>query len=228
MKYENEKHSGNKTEEKNKANQQGLLPTLRDGNMDNNAPIISVPRYFFRNRKRKSICENPDEKRIKRICKALLAGLTRSIIDDSTDNFIIEALTAPFEIEPELPKESSFSTQVINGIPIPKTFNQAINDKIHGKMWKEAIDTEIQALETNGTWEEHTLPTGANLVSTKWVFTVKQKNDGTIERYKARLVARGFSQQYGIDYTETFAPTARMDTFRLFFALVANFNLECH
>ena len=95
-------------------------------------------------------------------------------------------------------------------------------------MWKQAIDTEVEALVANGTWEEYVLPKGANLVSTKWVFTVKVKKDGTVERYKARLVARGFSQQYGIDYTETFAPTVRMDTLRLFLALVAKFNLECH
>ncbi|KAI1006202.1 hypothetical protein K3495_g2019 [Podosphaera aphanis] len=96
--------------------------------------------------------------------------------------------------------------KVVNGVPIPRTYKEAVDDK-----------------------EEHILPDGANIVSTKWVFTVKLKSDGTIERYKARLVARGFSQQYGIDYHETFAPTIRMDTLRLFLlALVAKFDFECH
>ena len=64
-------------------------------------------------------------------------------------------------------------------------------------------------------------------MSTKWVFTVKLQADGTVERFKARLVARGFSQVYGEDYTETFAPTVRMDTLRIFLAIVAAEDLEC-
>ena len=55
---------------------------------------------------------------------------------------------------------------------------------------------------------------------------MKTKIDGSIERFKARLVARGFSQAYGRDYTETFAPTVRMDTFRIFMAMIAKYDLE--
>ena len=79
----------------------------------------------------------------------------------------------------------------------------------------------------NRTWEEVILPKGANLVSTKWVFTVKETIAGEIERFKARLVARGFSQEHGVDFTETFAPTVRMDTLRLFLAMVTYKDLEC-
>ncbi|KAF7570475.1 hypothetical protein PtrM4_104770 [Pyrenophora tritici-repentis] len=56
------------------------------------------------------------------------------------------------------------------------------------------------------------------MVDSKWVFTVKTNLDGTVERFKARLVARGFTQVHGTDYNETFAPTVRMDTLRLFMA----------
>ena len=66
-----------------------------------------------------------------------------------------------------------------------------------------------------------------NLISTKWVFTLKFNPDGTLERFKARLVVRGFSQAYGIDYTETFAPTVRMATLRAFMAIVVCKDLEC-
>ena len=82
-------------------------------------------------------------------------------------------------------------------------------------------------MQANNTWIEEKAPKGTNLVSTKWVFTVKLKVDGTVEQFKARLVARGFSQVYGEDYTETFAPTVRMDTLRIFLAIVAAEDLEC-
>ena len=64
-------------------------------------------------------------------------------------------------------------------------------------------------------------------MTTKWVFTIKTHADGKLERYKARLVARGFSQVYGEDYTETFAPTVRMDTLRVFLAITAAMDLDC-
>jgi hypothetical protein len=113
-------------------------------------------------------------------------------------------------------------------IPIPLTYRAAINDPDHGTKWKEAIEREVSELKGNDTWEEVDIQRGVNLVSTKWVFTVKRKLDGTVERFKARLVARGFSQVHGIDYTETFAPTVRMDTLRTLLAMVAHYDLECH
>jgi hypothetical protein len=70
---------------------------------------------------------------------------------------------------------------------------------------------EILSLMANGTLKEVIPPKDANLVSTKWVYTIKTNVDGSIERFKARLVARGFSQVYGQDYTETFACTVRMN-----------------
>jgi len=113
-------------------------------------------------------------------------------------------------------------------IPIPRTYEEAIDDPNYGPQWKEAIWEEINSLVANGTWKEELRLEHANLVSTKWVFTVKGNPDGTLERFKARLVARGFLQVYGEDYTDTFAPTVRMDTLRIFLALVAAEDLECN
>lgn len=113
-------------------------------------------------------------------------------------------------------------------VPIPTSYSEAVNDPIWGEAWKEAINKELVSLKGNSTWEETVPPKHANLVSSKWVFTAKFHTNGSLEKLKARLVARGFSQKYGVDFEDTFAPTVRYDTLRLFFAAVAIKNLECH
>ena len=74
---------------------------------------------------------------------------------------------------------------------------------------------EMNALRRSGTWEIIDLPGGKKIVGCKWVFTIKCKADGSIERYKVRLVAKGFTQTYGIDYQETFAPVVKINSIRI-------------
>ena len=78
---------------------------------------------------------------------------------------------------------------------------------------------EINSLLKNETWSLETLPPGRTTVKNKWVFRIKVKSDGTIERFKARLVAKGFTQSPGVDYTETFAPTARAESIRILLSI---------
>lgn len=107
---------------------------------------------------------------------------------------------------------------------IPKTFDEAICDP----KWKEAIEEELRALHKNGTWKITSLPKGKSVVSSKWVFTIKYNSDGSINKYKARLVARGFTQTYGIDYQETFAPVAKFNTIRVLLSIAANLDWPLH
>lgn len=83
-----------------------------------------------------------------------------------------------------------------------------INDRIK---WEQAIQEEINSLLVN-TWSLVTKPDNKNIVDCKWVFTLKNDEFGNPSKYKARLVARGFSQEYLKDYDETFAPVARISS----------------
>jgi len=87
--------------------------------------------------------------------------------------------------------------------------------------WRDAMDSEIAAIQKNNTWEIIDLPHGAKTVGVKWVYKTKLNECGKVDKYKARLVAKGYTQQYGVDYMEVFAPVARMDTIRLILALAA-------
>jgi hypothetical protein len=100
----------------------------------------------------------------------------------------------------------------------PETFEDA---QIHVE-WKKAMEEEFAALEQNQTWVLVPKPTDVKPISCKWIYKIKRRTDGVIERYKARLVARGFSQQYGLDYDETFSPVAKITTVRVLLALAAN------
>ncbi|CAH9068461.1 unnamed protein product, partial [Cuscuta epithymum] len=94
--------------------------------------------------------------------------------------------------------------------------------------WRAAMQTEIRALENNQTWVLESLPAGKKARGCKWVYKIKHRSDGTIERLKARLVVFGNHQEEGIDYTETFASVAKMVTVRTFLAVAAAKNWELH
>lgn len=184
--------------------------TKSSGNEDDRAHKIvkKAPRYFTRSKRKRSDSTADDDNQIHKIARAMIAAY---IYEENSD----------------LTNETALSAIEDGIIKIPKSYFDAVNDSNHAQEWQKAIQEELRSLKENKTWKEVVRPAGANLVSMKWVFTVKRNIDGSVERFKARLVARGFSQAYGLDYDETFAPTAKMDTLRLFLSIVAKENLEC-
>eukprot|EP00253_Pinus_taeda_P027898 PITA_27898 len=83
------------------------------------------------------------------------------------------------------------------------------------KEWNEAMEAELNALVKNDTWDLVKLPKGKDVIGTNSVHKTKYKSYGTIDKYKAHLVAKGYAQKEGIDYPETFSPVAKLDTIRM-------------
>ena len=110
---------------------------------------------------------------------------------------------------------------------IPKTYRDAITGP-HRTQWLNAIQTEYRACIDNDAWRLTTLPAGRRALPSKWVFDIKTNADGNIDKYKARLVIKGFRQTYGIDFDETFSPVARYESLKLVLATATMLDLEVH
>uniref|UniRef100_A0A2N9HLK9 Uncharacterized protein n=1 Tax=Fagus sylvatica TaxID=28930 RepID=A0A2N9HLK9_FAGSY len=100
----------------------------------------------------------------------------------------------------------------------PHSYREAFSNPL----WQAAMTEELDALSRNCTWDLVDLPSEKSVVGCKWVFKIKTRSNGSIERYKAHLVAKGFTQEYGIDYEETFAPVARLSSVRTLLAVAAS------
>lgn len=99
---------------------------------------------------------------------------------------------------------NSWSAEVSGVHEEPKNFAKAMNSPDR-RRWHEAMVEDMQSIESNGTWQLVHLPAGRKAVGSKWVYKIKRNADGEVARFKARLVAQGYSQQYGTDYDQLFA-----------------------
>ncbi|GJU52716.1 retrovirus-related pol polyprotein from transposon TNT 1-94 [Tanacetum coccineum] len=106
----------------------------------------------------------------------------------------------------------------------PESYSEALCSK-EFVQWKKTINKEMVSLEKNQTWSLVRLPAGKKALQSKWVFRVKEEQDGK-KRYKARLVVKGFQQKQGVDYNEIFSPVVKMTTIRLVLSIVAAENLH--
>jgi len=117
------------------------------------------------------------------------------------------------------PQHQAFISEIAN-IRIPTK----VDDALQHPKWAEAMEVEMSALQRNDIWSIVSVPPGKKLVGCKWIFNLKHRADGTINQFKASLVAKGYTQSFGIDYQETFAPVAKMNTIRVLLSLAANFS----
>ncbi|KAL2225453.1 UNVERIFIED_CONTAM: Retrovirus-related Pol polyprotein from transposon RE1 [Sesamum indicum] len=131
-------------------------------------------------------------------------------------NDFVCSTSHPSSLHSHTPAYMSFVAS-LSVLQEPVSFSEAVKHR----EWREAMDTELKALEANNTWKLSPLPAGKRAIGCKWVFKTKLRADGTVERHKARLVAKGFSQIEGVDYTDSFSPVAKSVTLRIFLAIAA-------
>lgn len=107
----------------------------------------------------------------------------------------------------------------------PSNIHEASNSP-DASMWKTAMQEEIEALHKNKTWELVPLPPGRKAIGNKWVYKIKRDSIDQIERYRARLVVKGYAQKEGIDFNEIFSPVVRLTTIRIVLAMCATLDLH--
>ncbi|CAL8991820.1 unnamed protein product [Prunus brigantina] len=142
--------------------------------------------------------------------------------------FLDEIFPSPEECNSDIGDscEDEIDIRPPSALPVPQSTHDSesseLQDALSNPKWMNAMNVEMDALNKNKTWDLVHLPRGKKAVGCRWVFTLKHKADGSIDRYKARLVAKGYTQTYGVDYLETFAPVAKLNTVRVLLSLAAN------
>jgi transposase InsO family protein len=132
----------------------------------------------------------------------------------------------PNVIEHSARQASSMDSNKIDGRKLPPKTIAAARSSTDFGHWESAMTEELASLEEKGVGVLTPLPPGRKAVGSRWVYSHKYDENGQIARHKARLVAQGFSQIEGLDYTDTFAPVAKYDTVRALLSMVAKFDLE--
>ena len=121
--------------------------------------------------------------------------------------------------------ENAFSADI--QIPEPRSWKEAMKSS-DAASWKKAAEAEYQSLVKHHTWDMVPLPEGKKLVGGRWVFRAKHDEYGRIERFKGRYVAQGFSQVFGEDYNEIFAPVVRWESVRTLISMAVQYGMQLH
>lgn len=106
--------------------------------------------------------------------------------------------------------------------------NISYEEAIEKQVWLDAMVEEYNSIMKNEVWDLMPRPKNKSVVTSKWIYKIKHANDGSIEKYKAKFVAHGFSQKEGVDYEEKFSPVAQYTSIRSIMAVVAKMGWKLH
>ncbi|CAJ2658083.1 unnamed protein product [Trifolium pratense] len=167
--------------------------------------------------------------------KAYSGGTEQDNIPESSHLPVIPNADSNDEVENELRRSKrvrvakdygpDYATFTLN--EDPANLQEALSS-MDADLWQEAINDEMDSLESNKTWHLVDLPPGCKPIGCKWILKKKLKPDGTVEKYKARLVAKGFRQRENIDFFDTFSPVTRITSIRVLISIAAIYNLIVH
>ena len=153
-------------------------------------------------------------------------AIDSDVFYDTNDNRNFCDLTVSNILQERLRTKSSSEANIVSSCAFlassaePCNYDQAIKSDENNE-WLKAMQDEYDSLIKNQTWILVDAPKDQKIVDNRWVYRVKRNPDSTVNRYKARLVARGFSQSYGVDYTETFSPVVKFASIRTLLAIAA-------
>ncbi|CAI5536840.1 unnamed protein product [Closterium sp. Naga37s-1] len=160
------------------------------------------------------------------VCPPSVGGecaLGTDVLEDRQEEFQCLAAASPHLVSVLLTPEGDPDAL---DIPTPRSYAEAIEGP-YSSQWQAAMDAEMASWKSTGTYVDEVPPPGANIVSGMWIFRVKRP-PGSPPVFKARCVARGFSQRQGVDYFQTFSPTPKMTTLRVLLHIAAHRDYELH
>ncbi|CAI7893437.1 unnamed protein product [Closterium sp. NIES-54] len=160
------------------------------------------------------------------VCPSSVGGecaLSTDVLEDRQEEFQCFAAALPHLVSTLLAPEGDPDAP---DIPTPRSYAEAIEGP-YSSQWQAAMDAEMASWKSTGTYVDVVPPPGANIVSCMWIFRVKRP-PGSPPVFKARYVARGFSQRQGVDYFQTFSPTPKMTTLRVLLHVAAQRDYELH
>ncbi|CAI7828695.1 unnamed protein product [Closterium sp. NIES-54] len=160
------------------------------------------------------------------VCPPSVRGecaLSTDVLEDRQEEFQCFAAALPHLVSMLLAPEGDPDAP---DIPTPRSYSEAIEGP-YSSQWQAAMDAEMASWKSTGTYVDEVPPPRANIVSGMWIFRVKRP-PGSPPVFKARYVARGFSQRLGVDYFQTFSPTPKMTTLRVLLHVAAQCDYELH
>lgn len=172
------------------------------------------------NQKGKEVVENENDQEIVEVPELRRSKRARKVKSFGSDFFTFLVEGSREAVIRKIPY--CFNTEAD-----PQTLEEAMKDR-DAAFWKEALNDEMDSIMEKNTWELVDLPPGCKPIKCKLLFRRKRRVDGSIEKHKVRLVAKGFTQKHGIDYFDTYSPVARIATIRLLIAIAATNKLVIH